>query len=131
VFRLLNNLYHALVFYLGVKFTKLKGWFKPFTKQHKKVSITQVALKAGDSYKLGECIVTLATFGIEGKKEVAAKIEAFEKLRLLKEEKLKKRGEDIMLMSPEDLSKLQVEEWLKKREQLNEKKIYDSLKEPE
>lgn len=127
MFKLFKNLFHALVFYCGVSFTKIKGWWRPRTQQRQKAKITKMALKAGDSYRLGECIVTLAQFGIAGKKEVAAKIEAINKMRELRELELTERGEKIMLMSPEEVQKFQVEEWLRNRTKFNEKKLYDSL----
>lgn len=86
-----------------------------------------MALKAGDSYRLGECIVTLAQFGPAGKQEVAAKIEAINKLRELRHKELTEKAEEIMLLSPEELQRYQVEEWVKNRKQFNEKKLYDSL----
>jgi hypothetical protein len=128
VFKLFINLFHALVFYCGVSFTKMKGWWRPRTQQRQKVKITKMALKAGDSYRLGECIVTLAQFGIAGKKEVAAKIEAVNKLRELRERQLTERGQKIMLLSPEELKKFEIDEWLKQRKSFNEKKFYENLK---
>lgn len=127
--RLINNLFQALVFYLGVKLTKLKGLFFERTGQHHKVKVTKLALKAGESYRLGECIVTLATFGPEGKLEVAEKIKAIEAIRALREAELTQRAEKIMLMAPEELEQFKVNEWLDKVRTKNEKKIYDSMKE--
>lgn len=106
----------------------MKGWWRPRTQQRQKVKITKMALKAGDSYRLGECIVTLAQFGIAGKKEVAAKIEAVNKLRELRERQLTERGQKIMLLSPEELKKFEIDEWLKQRKSFNEKKFYENLK---
>jgi hypothetical protein len=126
--RKLNNLLQATIFYLGVKLTKLKGWWKPFTRQHKRVKITQVALKEGDTYRLGECIVTLAKFGIEGKKEVAAKIAHWDLVRREKEERYKQKGIEIMMMKPEELEQYQINEWIKQRKAFNEKKFYENLK---
>lgn len=123
------NLFHALWFYLGVTFTSLKKlWGRPRTKQHKKVRTTQIAYKEGESYRLGECIVTLAKFGVEGKQEVAAKIAYWDLMRKQKEEELTKRGQEIMLMSPEELKQLQVEEWIQQRKAFNEKKYYENLR---
>lgn len=127
--RLINNLFQALVFYLGVKLTKLKGLFFERTGQHHKVKVTKLALKAGESYRLGECIVTLATFGPEGKLEVAEKIKAIEAIRALREAELTQRAEKIMLMAPEELEQMKVNEWIEKVRINNEKKIYDSMKE--
>lgn len=129
MFRIINNLIGALLFYLGVKFTKLKAFFFERTGQHHKVKITKLALKEGESYRLGECIVTLAKFGIEGKQQVAEKIKAVEAIRALRERELTERAEKIMLMSPEELEQFKVNEWLNKIRATNEKKIYDSQKE--
>jgi len=126
--RKLNNLASALFFYIGVTFTKLKGWWRPTTKQFKKAKITQIALKEGDSYRLGECIVTLAKFGVEGKLEIAKKLEAYNTLRELRHRELTDKAEKIMLMSPEELKTYQIEEWLKQRKSFNEKKYYENLK---
>lgn len=117
-----------MIFYCGVTFTKLKKFWKPFTKQYKKVKITQIALKEGDSYRLGECIVTLAKFGIEGKKEVAAKIAFWNQAREQKEKELTEKSIEIMLMDPKKLEQYQIEEWLKQRKSFNEKKFYENLK---
>lgn len=126
--KLVSNLIQATLFYLSVQITKFKerGW-RPFTKQQHKVKITKIALKAGDSYRLGECIVTLAKFGIEGKQEVAAKIEAYNKLKELRHKELTEEAEKIMLMSPKELEAHQIEEWLKQRKSFNEKKFYENL----
>lgn len=129
--RLINNLFQALVFYLGVKLTKLKGLFFERTGQHHKVKVTKLALKAGESYRLGECIVTLATFGPEGKLEVAEKIKAIEAIRALREAELTQKAEKIMLMSPEELEQFKVNEWLNKIKSNNSKKQYDSLTDSE
>lgn len=126
--RKLNNLIQAAIFYASVRLTKLKDWWKPLSKQHKKVKITQVALKEGDTYKLGECIVTLAKFGVEGKKEVAAKIAHWDLIRREKEEKYRQKGVEIMLMKPHELEQYQIDEWLKTRKSFNEKKYYENLK---
>lgn len=125
--RLIKNLFGALVFYLGVKFSNLKHKFFERTGQHHKVKVTKLALKAGDSYRLGECIVTLATFGPQGKLEVAEKIKAVEAIRALRERELTERGIKIMLMTPEELEQFKVNEWLEKVRQKNPKKIYDSI----
>lgn len=129
--RLVNNLISALIFYLGIKFSKLKNIFFERTGQHHKVKVTKLALKAGDSYRLGECIVTLATFGPQGKLEVAEKIKAIEALRALRERELTEKAEKIMLMSPEELEQFQVNEWLNKIKSNNSKKQYDSLTDSE
>lgn len=128
MFRIINNLVSALVFYLGIKFTKLKSFFFERTGQHHKVKITKLALKEGESYRLGECIVTLAKFGIEGKQQVAEKIKAIEAIRALRERELTEKAEKIMLMSEKELQQFKVNEWLNKIRQVNETKIYDSMK---
>ena len=127
--RLILNFIHALCFYLGVTLTKLKGWWKPLTKQHKKVKVTKIALKEGQSYRLGECIVTLAKFGMEGKQEVAKKIAYWNQVRKEREEKYKQKAIDIMLLNPEQLKEYQVESWIQQRKAFNEKKFYENLNE--
>lgn len=121
------NFIQAVLFYLGVSFTKFKEAWRPKTKQQHKVKATKIAYKQGESYRLGECIVTLAKFGPEGKQEVAAKLLAYETQRQDKERKLTERAEKIMLMSPDDLKDFMVDEWLKKRKEFNESKLYESL----
>lgn len=121
------NFIHAVLFYLSVSLTKFKEAWKPKTRQQHKVKSTKIAYKEGESYRLGECIVTLAKFGPEGKQEVAAKLLAYETQRLEKERGLTERAEKIMLMSPEELKEFMVDEWLKKRKQFNEVKLYESL----
>lgn len=117
---------YAILFYLSVWFTKFKDAFKPKTKQQHKVKANKIAYKEGESYRLGECIVTLAKFGPEGKQEVAAKLLAYETQRLDKERKLTERAQEIMLMGAEELKQFQVEEWIKQRKAFNEKKFYDN-----
>ena len=121
------NFIQAVLFYLGVSFTKFKEAWRPKTKQQHKVKATKIAYKQGESYRLGECIVTLAKFGPEGKQEVATKLLAYETQRQDKERKLTERAEKIMLMSPDDLKDFMVDEWLKKRKEFNESKLYESL----
>lgn len=125
--RLINNIVHALIFYLGIRLTKLKAFFFERTGQHHKVNITKIALKEGESYRLGECIVTLAKFGIEGKQQVAEKIKAIEAIRALRDAELTEKAEKIMLMSPEELEQFKVNEWLSQVQSKNEQKIYDSI----
>lgn len=122
-----KTLLYALLFYCGVLLTKFREAWKPKTKQQHKVKSTKIAYKEGESYRLGECIVTLAKFGPEGKQEVAAKLLAYEAQRQNKEKELTERAEKIMLMSPEELKVFMVEEWLKKRKEVNEQKLYESL----
>lgn len=125
--KLINNLSHALLFYLGIKLTKFKALFFQRTGQHEKVKATKLALKAGDTYRLGESIVTLATFGPQGKLEVAEKIKAIEALRALRDAELTERAEKIMLMSEQELEQLKVNEWLVKVKRKNEKTLYESF----
>jgi len=127
VLRLINNLVSALIFYLGVKLTRFKEKLFERTGQHHKVKSTKLALKEGESYRLGECIVTLAKFGIEGKQQVAEKIKAIEAIRALRERELTEKAEKIMLMSEEELEQFRINEWLERMKSINEKKIYDSL----
>lgn len=127
--RTILNFLSALLFYCSITFSKLKGFWRPLTKQHKKVKVTKLAFKEGQSYRLGECVVTLAKFGMEGKKEVAQKIAYWEQVRKQREEKYKQKAVDIMLMSPEELKQYQIESWLKERKAFNEKKFYDNLSE--
>lgn len=125
--RCVFNFIHAVLFYFSVSFTKFKEAWRPKTRQQHKVKSTKIAYKQGESYRLGECIVTLAKFGPEGKQEVAAKLLAYETQRLEKERGLTERAEKIMLMSPDELKDFMVEEWLKKRKEFNEKAFYESL----
>lgn len=122
-----KTLLYAVLFYCGVLLTKFREAWKPKTKQHHKVKATKIAYKQGESYRLGECIVTLAKFGPEGKQEVAAKLLAYETQRLDKERKLTEKAENIMLMDFEELKVYMVDEWLKKRQEFNEQKYYNSL----
>lgn len=129
--RLINNLFSALIFYLGVKLTRFKEKLFERTGQHHKVKSTKLALKEGESYRLGECIVTLAKFGIEGKQQVAEKIKAIEAIRALRERELTEKAEKIMLMSEEELEQFKVNEWLTNVKAKNVMKVYDSLKDTE
>ena len=129
VLKIVLDFVRASIFYLSVWFTRFKeqAW-KPFTKQQQKVKATKIAYRAGESYRLGECVVTLATFGVEGKEEVRKKIEAFNALKALRHQELTEKAEKIMLMTPEELKVYQVDEWLKSRKAFNEKKYYENLK---
>jgi hypothetical protein len=69
--------------------------------------------KVGESYRLGEAVVTLRA----SKAEVQAIIAATDKRRAEKEAKLRERAIEIMLMSPEQLKQFQLDEWLSKRRQ--------------
>lgn len=130
--RFFNSLF-ALKLYLGVTLTKIKHltWRnvpikkkkdtrQQFEEKQRARYLAQSLLKAGDQYKLGEATITLAKFGIEGKLEVAAKIKA---AKLRREAKLKaqtEKGIEMMLMSPEKLSKSVIEDWLQKRKNFSE-----------
>ena len=127
--KFITTLIHALLFYFGVLFTKFKDAWKPKIKQQHKVKSTKIAYKQGESYRLGQCVVTLAKFGIEGKEEVAAKIAAIDKIREEKHKKYTDKAESIMLMTPEELKQFQVEEWIANRKRFNEKKMYENLSE--
>lgn len=127
--RLFVNTLRAVIFYLSVWVNKIQLWdLRSKARLIKKVKTTQMSLKKGESYRLGECVVTLATFGIEGKEEVGKKIEAFNALKALRHQELTEKAEKIMLMTPEELKTYQVDEWLKSRKAFNEKKYYENLK---
>lgn len=68
--------------------------------------------KIGESYRLGEMIVTLRA----SKEEVKQVIAYWDKKREEKAKRLKERAIEIMLMNPKELLKLQLDEWLAKRE---------------
>jgi len=121
------KLIYAILFYVSVWLTKFKDAFRPKTKQQHKVKSTKIAYKEGESYRLGECIVTLAKFGLEGKKEVEAKLLAYEAQRVEKERQLTEKAQKIMLMSPEELKEFMVEDWIKQRKVASEKKFYEAL----
>lgn len=67
--------------------------------------------KIGESYRLGEMIVTLRS----SKAEVAKILAAVDARRLAREVARKERGIELMLMKPEELMKLKIDEWLKTR----------------
>ncbi len=69
------------------------------------------AFKVGESYRVGEMIVTLRA----SKEDVARIIAQVDAKRALKEEKLKERAIELMLMTPEELSQLHLNEWLTAR----------------
>lgn len=118
---------YAFLFWVSVWINKFEKALLPKSKQHHKVKTTKIAYKEGESYRLGECIVTLAKFGPEGKEEVAAKLAAFEAERIAKEQRLTERAEKIMLMKPEELQELMVQDWIAERKAFNEKKFYENL----
>lgn len=116
----------GIVFYWSISWAKFRQNRHSKSKQHHKVKATKIAYKEGESYRLGECVVTLAKFGPEGKQEVAAKLLAYETQRIEKERKLTERAQEIMLMNPEELKEFQIEEWIRQRKAFNEKKFYDN-----
>jgi len=69
--------------------------------------------KVGESYRVGECIVTLRG----SKAEVTKVIEYWDKKRAAKEAALRERGIELMLMSPDQLMKLKLQEWHAKRKE--------------
>jgi hypothetical protein len=130
----LKKLLHKIKSNLFAFFWLVAQWFekrvkdlRPRTKEVQKIPITKMTLKEGDQYRLGEAIVTLAKFGIEGKQEVAKKIEAANRRRAERQARLTERGIEMMLMSEEEILELQVNEWIESRKRINEKKIYDNL----
>lgn len=67
--------------------------------------------KPGDTYQVGEAIVTVH----ENKESMLAAIAATDKRRADREARLTERAVDIMLMSPEQLKQFKLDEWLAKR----------------
>jgi hypothetical protein len=67
--------------------------------------------KPGDTYKLGECIVTVH----KNKASMLAAIAATDARRAAREAAMRERAIDIMLMSPEELKQFKVNDWLKER----------------
>jgi len=78
--------------------------------------------KPGETYRLGEAIVTVHA----NKASMLAAIAATEAKRIEKEKRLRERAIDIMLMKPEELLQFQLDEWLAKRK-VTESKITDIL----
>jgi hypothetical protein len=68
--------------------------------------------KVGDSYTVGEFVVTLH----KDKASMLAAIAATDKRREEKHNKLTERGVELMLMTPEQLLELKLDEWLEKRQ---------------
>lgn len=73
--------------------------------------------KVGESYRLGEMIVTLHP----NKASMLAAIAAVDARREAKIKRLTRRAEDIMLMSPKELEAFQLNEWLEKRKRVSYK----------
>lgn len=132
--RFIVNYLSALKFYLGVTWEKRPKLFKPrsklfqrmasrqeFEKKQRARYLMHAMLKEGDTYKLGEATVTLAKFGREGKEEVSAKIAAAAARRKERMDFLTKKGEDIMLMTKEQIREMQLEEWLDKRKKVQQR----------
>jgi|ERR1700677_1561892 len=67
--------------------------------------------KVGESYRVGHMIATVRA----SKAEVTAIIEAMDAKRAAKEEALRERGIELMMMSPEELKALQLDTWLARR----------------
>lgn len=67
--------------------------------------------KIGESYRLGEMIITLRS----SKSEIAAIIAATDKRRQAKEDKLRERAIDIMMMTPKQLMEFKLNEFLASR----------------
>ena len=141
--RFFVNFFSAAKFYFGVTLERRPKIFKPRSKLIQKMTSRQAfekkqrarylvhsMLKEGDSYKLGEATVTLARFGREGKEDVSAKIAAAAARRKERMDFLTKRGEDIMLMTKEQIREMQLEEWLEKRRE-HQEKIYRIMNGPD
>lgn len=135
--RAISNFLQGIFFYAGVALQKVKLW-KPKIKHVKKMSARQrfetehraryqmhALLKEGDSYQLGSAKATLAKFGPEGKAEVKAKLALMNQRREERARKHRERAIDIMMMTPEELEKFQIDEWLEKRRK--EIKFYDNF----
>jgi hypothetical protein len=67
--------------------------------------------RVGESYKVGEGIATLHAC----KEDMLMAIMRVEDKAFLKAEKMREKGIQIMLMSPEELEQFQLDEWLAKR----------------
>jgi hypothetical protein len=74
--------------------------------------------KPGESYKVGQMVVTVHA----DKASMLAAIAATNKRREERHARLTERGIELMLMSPEELQKLKIEEWLQKRNEAFDKK---------
>jgi hypothetical protein len=73
--------------------------------------------KIGESYRLGESIVTLHP----NKASMLAAIAKVDAKREAKHKALRERGIDLMLMSPEELAAFKLDEWLSAREKAGHK----------
>lgn len=69
--------------------------------------------KVGEQYMLGEAVVTLH----EDKESMLKAIAIVDARREARHKELTERGIDLMMLTPEELQKLRLDEWLKKREQ--------------
>lgn len=75
--------------------------------------------KVGESYRVGEMIVTVRS----SKEEVAAIIAASDARRAAKDEVRRERAIELMLMTPDELKKLNIEKWLKERKIVEAKQV--------
>lgn len=83
------------------------------TIEHPYQLIKHTEYKTGESYRVGEMIVTLHANKASMQKAIA-KVDAARKAR---EERLTRRAEDIMLMTPDELQQFKIKEWLANRTQ--------------
>lgn len=126
----ISNVIFALKLYAGIILSKVRFVSKNGTKMKRGLSVRQLfdrkqrtrylmhsLLKEGDQYRLGTATVTLAKFGVEGKAEVAKKIAAATARREERKRILTERGEEMMLMSPEELLEFQIKNWTEERAQ--------------
>jgi hypothetical protein len=65
----------------------------------------------GETYRLGECIVTVHA----SKADMLAAIAATDAKRDARHAALTQRGEDLMMMSPEELLTLKLDDWLARK----------------
>jgi hypothetical protein len=77
--------------------------------------------KVGESYRIGEFVVTLRS----SKAEVSKVLAQVEANRAAKEAKRRERAIQIMLMTPEELLQFQIYEWLDKR--MKQESIHTSI----
>lgn len=120
---------------------KLKSLFTPAPKKAKygdrvgNVVITteaqlikHTAYKVGESYRLGQAIVTLHA----NKESMLAAIAATDAQRVVKEASLTEKAIDIMMMTPDQLKQFQVEQWLEagrgKHQILRGSRVWSSVK---
>jgi hypothetical protein len=75
------------------------------------------AFKPGESYRVGDAIVTVHA----NKESMLRAIALVDARRIEKEKKLTERGIELMLMTPEQLMELKVEDWLASRNNQEDK----------